>query len=120
MDFKECGNLRFKKNGISWCWSCPEEHEMFVVSSSSDPDRIIHEHGVGVLEKTQEGRIVLDRARNKYKAELVQPGHPEFNKLYGKQVKEREEARRELQEHSRKLWEQKGGRETKILHENQT
>ncbi len=81
---------------------------------SYDADRIINEYGVGVLEKTPEGRKVLNKARRKYAAELVQPGDPEFDKLYGKQVKEREEARRELQEQSRRMWEEKGGRETKV------
>lgn len=79
-----------------------------------DPDRIINEYGVKTLEKTAEGRVVLANARKKWAAELVQPGDPEFNKLYGKQVKERAEAYRTLQEHSRKLWEQHGGRETKV------
>jgi len=83
---------------------------------SADPDRIINEYGVGVLEKTVEGRAVLNKARKKWAAELVQPGDPEFNKLYGKQVKEREEARRELQRQSGEMWGDKG-RDTKILHE---
>ncbi len=88
------------------------------VSSSGkrpdDPERIIHEFGAKKLSETREGQKVLDRARKKYAAELVQPGDPEFNKLYGKQVKEREEARRELQRQSREAWEAKGGRETKV------
>ena len=84
---------------------------------SYDPERIIHEYGAKKLSETREGQIVLNKARKKYAAELVQPGDPEFNKLYGKQVKEREEARRELQEKSRSAWEAQGGRETKILHE---
>lgn len=79
-----------------------------------DPDRIINEYGVGKLEKTAEGQAVLRRARKKWAAELVQPGDPEFNKLYGKQVKEREEARSALQEQSRREWEPYGGRQTKV------
>lgn len=118
MNFKDCGNLRFRKNGIVYCWSCDVEHPIGERSGSYDPDRIIHEFGAKVLSETKEGQKVLEKARHKYRAELVQPGDPEFNKLYGKQVKERNEARRELQEQSRALWAEKGGRETKILHEN--
>ena len=76
----------------------------------ADPERLITEYGVKVLEKTIEGRAVLNNARKKYRAELVQQGDPEFDKLYGKQIKERAEARRELQQQSEKLWEEKGGR----------
>lgn len=115
MDFKDCGNLRFRKDGIIYCWSCDVEHPIGIKSGSYDPDRIIHEYGAKKLSETKEGQIVLDKARKKYATELVQPGDPEFNKLYGKQVKERNEARRALQEQSRALWEANGGRETKIL-----
>lgn len=70
-----------------------------------DPERILNEEGVEKLQQSAEGRMVLDRARAKYKAELVQPGDPEFNKLYGKEIKDREEARKANVEISKKMWE---------------
>ena len=124
MRCKRCGDIASWHDWKQKPFCSPHCEGSFVVeirsapSQRSDPDRIIHENGVAKLEKTHEGRVVLNNARKKWAAELVQPGDPEFNKLYGKQVRERQEARRELQEQSKKMWEAAGGRHTKILHED--
>lgn len=76
--------------------------------SDGDPERIISEYGATELSKTVEGRKVIERAARKYKAELVQPGHPEFEKLYGRQVREREEHRRENERIARDMWRERG------------
>jgi len=68
-----------------------------------DYDRIIHEYGAQELSKTSAGQDILKRAGHKYRTELVQPGDPEFNKLYGKQNKEREERRRANVEISQRM-----------------
>ena len=80
-----------------------------------DPERIIREHGVEKLMQSSEGRMIINRAREKYKAELVQPNHPEFKKLYGKEIKKREEIRKENERKADAMWKEKGGRER--LHE---
>ena len=76
-----------------------------------DPERIISEYGATELSKTKDGVRVLEAARKKYRAELVQPGDPEFKKLYGKQHKEQAELRRHNEDVAKKMWEQRGGKE---------
>lgn len=68
-----------------------------------DPDEVIREYGVGVLEKTREGRVVLENARSKYAKELLQPGDPSFNTYWGKDVAKRERDMAELRRESRRL-----------------
>ena len=73
-----------------------------------NPERIIQEVGATELSKTPEGRKVLIKAGEKYKAELTQPGDPEFKKLYGKQIKEQAEMKRENERISEKMWKDRG------------
>lgn len=77
-------------------------------SMRSDPERIIQEVGAIELSKTTEGRAILDRARRKWKKELLQPTDPEFQKEYGPMLKQREELRRENERISTELKREKG------------
>lgn len=77
------------------------------MSDRRDPDSIIEEYGVGVLEKTREGRTVLENARAKHAIELLQPTDHSFNKYWGKDVARRERDMAELRAESRR---QKGTR----------
>ena len=82
----------------------------------ADPERIISEYGAEKLSKTREGVRVIEQAAAKYKKELLQPNHPDFKREYGKEIRERAEAQRELRKESDRQWAEKGGREK--LHEN--
>ena len=85
----------------------------------TDPETLLQEYGVERLSQSREGRSVLENARQKYRAELVQPHDPEFKKLYGKEIKERQEARMAAVERSRKEWgEGYGNRDTHLVHES--
>ena len=55
-----------------------------------DPEEIIKEEGAEKLSKTAAGRTVLENARSKYRAELIQPHEPEFKAYWGKDVARRE------------------------------
>src|SRR3990167_1508465 len=77
----------------------------------SDPERIISEYGAKELSKTREGVRVIERAAAKYKKELLQPGHPDFEREWGKDVRRRQEEQRELKRQSDKEWADRGGRE---------
>ena len=70
----------------------------------TNPERIIQEYGVKELQKSKEGRSILQNARVKYKEELLQPNDPDFQKVYGKQIKEREERRLEQVQQANKMW----------------
>lgn len=115
MKAKNCA-CRTDKDGTFWrCASCSKkatEARFKAVPSfrrdrrASDPETYIQEYGVQSLEKTSEGRVILEKARSKYKAELVQPGDPEFNKLYGKEVRARQEEKMEREREAKQMWEQ--------------
>ena len=68
----------------------------------TDPETIIQEHGVEKLSKTREGRVVLENARTKYRAELLQPHEPEFNAYWGKDVRRREKEMAEVRAESQR------------------
>jgi len=70
----------------------------------ADPERILHEWGVGQLEKTGEGRVVLSNLRKRYEKELLQPSDPRFLKEYGKEIRERAEMKRENERISKEMW----------------
>ena len=76
----------------------------------ADPERIIHEYGATELSKTREGVRVIQQAAKKYERELLQPGDPLFEKEYGKEIKERNEAMREREQVAEREWKDRGGR----------
>lgn len=100
--------VRTRVGNKLWCLSCKRKHDLGQPRGSRDPEALIKEYGATELSKTSEGRMVLRRAGQRYKAELVQPGDPEFNKLYAKQNKEIAERRRANEERSRKEWADRG------------
>lgn len=73
--------------------------------------RLLKEHGGEKLLKTAEGRAVLNNLRQQYKMETLQPSDPDFHKVYGKDIKKREEARVALEAQSRREWKEATGRE---------
>lgn len=101
--------MRMRIGNKILCLSCKKKHDLRrPVPSGRDPEALIREYGAAELSKTSEGRMVLRRAGEKYKAELVQPGDPEFKKLYGKQHRENEERRRENEAMANKEWKDRG------------
>lgn len=68
-----------------------------------DPEAIIQEEGAEKLSKTAAGRAVLANARQKYKAELIQPHEPEFKAYWGKTVERREKDMAEVRAESQRL-----------------
>lgn len=68
-----------------------------------DPEAIIQEEGVEKLSKTVAGRTVLENARAKYRAELIQPHESEFNAYWGKDVARREKEMAEVRAESQRL-----------------
>lgn len=68
-----------------------------------DPEAIIQEEGVEKLSKTAAGRTVLENARAKYRAELIQPHESEFNAYWGKDVARREKEMAEVRAESQRL-----------------
>ena len=67
-----------------------------------DPEDIIKEVGAEKLSKTAEGRAILENARSKYRAELIQPHEPEFNKYWGKDVERRNKEMAEVRAESQR------------------
>lgn len=94
-----------------YCKNWKEETMEDVKRVRSNPERILKEYGAKELSKTREGVRVIERAASKYKKELLQPGHPDFNREWGKDVKAREEAHRDLRAESNRMWKDRGGRE---------
>lgn len=68
-----------------------------------DPETVLAEYGAEKLSESTAGRAVLANARQKYKKELLQPADPDFYREYGKEIRAREEARREQERVSREL-----------------
>lgn len=68
-----------------------------------DPEALIQEYGAVKLSETSDGRKVLENARMKYRAELLQPHEPEFNKYWGKEVEKREKQMAELRHESQRM-----------------
>ena len=68
-----------------------------------DPEEIIKEVGAEKLSKTAAGRVVLENARSKYRAELLQPHEPEFNKYWGKTVERRNKEMAEVRAESQRM-----------------
>lgn len=91
------------KHGWPWRHDQCVERRSVSQKQRRDPEAIIQEYGAKKLSETQEGRRVLENARQKYRVELLQPGDPEFNKYYGKEIARKEKDRRELEAESRRL-----------------
>jgi len=47
--------------------------------------------GAKELQKSPSGRRYLDKLRKKYELDVLQPSDPKFYKVYGKDIKRREE-----------------------------
>ena len=92
-----------------WCASTTSTSPT-KASLRANPERLLKEYGGKELLRTSEGRAVLSAARSKYKKELLQPSDPDFHKEYGKQIKQNEEAKRDLSATADRLWEGSGGR----------
>ena len=68
-----------------------------------DPEEIIKEVGAEKLSKTAAGRTILENARSKYRAELIQPHEPEFKSYWGKDVERRNKEMAEVRAESQRL-----------------
>ena len=105
-----CERCTLSIEGAHGIGECPLEplHSPLRVSKQgnpkrSDPETIIREHGVEKLSKTYEGRRVIENARAKYRAELIQPGEPGFDRYWGKDVARREKDMAQVKEESRRM-----------------
>jgi len=59
------------------------------------------------LIKTQSGRQYLDKMRERYRFDLLQPKDPLFNKVYGNQIKQQNNNNIKQQELAKAEWEKK-------------
>lgn len=72
--------------------------------SRLDAERVIQEVGVTTLSSSISGQRILEKARKKYAKELLQPSDPAFYREYGKEIRERNEARMAAVERSKREW----------------
>ena len=113
---KECGKVLKEfgeAGGLSYvCGECAGKRVVYADINRvkiakrgvrRDPEEIIKEVGAEKLSKTAAGRTVLENARSKYRAELIQPHEPEFKKYWGKEVAKRERDMAEVRAESQRL-----------------
>lgn len=61
--------------------------------------------GVNELVKTPAGRKYLQRLQNRHRKDILQPGDPMFEKVWGSSVRRREELKRKSKEDADAQWE---------------
>ena len=71
---------------------------------TNEANRILKKHGAVELSKTAEGRGILAKAAEKYRIDLLQPGHPDFMKYHGAKVIAAKRAQERNEQRSRDMW----------------
>ena len=99
-----------RKQGRHGLGICPLEpkHSPLRFSTSgkkhrTDPETLIQEYGAEKLSQTNEGVKILERAREKYRVELLQPHEPEFQRYWGKDVERRKREMQEIRAQSQRM-----------------
>lgn len=62
--------------------------------------------GVKELVKTAEGRRYLSKLQKKHELDILQPNDPRFNKVYGDQIKKRQEVRIQQEQKAKDEWQE--------------
>ena len=60
--------------------------------------------GAKELLKTADGRRFLENEQKKHEIDLLQPGNPKFEKVYGEKIRKQEETRQRIAEESKSLY----------------
>lgn len=104
--------------GLSYvCGECAKKRAVYTDTNKvkvikggirRDPEEIIKEIGAKKLSETASGRTVLENARHKYRAELIQPHEPEFNKYWGKQQEKIQRDMADLRAQSQRMKKERG------------
>ena len=69
--------------------------------------------GLNELAKSPQGRLYIEKIRKENKLKLLQPDDPLFLKVYGDDIKKKEEVRLRQIRESKDMWQQKD--ESRIL-----
>ena len=67
---------------------------------------ILRREGVEKLSRSPQGREYLQGLRKKYERDLIQPGDPRFQKVYGAQIKKAQTEKAKNEEKSKAMWEE--------------
>jgi len=72
--------------------------------NTNDANRYLRKYGAEKLSKTHEGRKIIEKAKEKYRIDLLQPGDPEFKKHWGKVFDANKLKREQDERRSKEMW----------------